>query len=237
MTTTIPATSDIKPVRRRRWVRWTLISLAALLVLLVVSVMLYVKLAPVPAPLALPAQAASAPTGPVEGNWVAGEGSEAGYRIQQTALFVSGDLVQRTSALTGTLTASDEQISTAAMRIDLATITDDNGAVAPQLALSLDTANHPNTTLTLTRPIALPEGFTTGATVTATATGELSLRGVSRPVTFTVTARRDGDTVQATGSIPVAFADWGIPSPEGYGALGSLADHGVAEFLLVLRHG
>jgi hypothetical protein len=33
----------------------------------------------------------------------------------------------------------------------------------------------------------------------------------------------------------VAFSDYRIVGPQGYGAIGSLSDHGVAEFLVVLR--
>jgi hypothetical protein len=54
-------------------------------------------------------------------------------------------------------------------------------------------------------------------------------------VTITVSARHDGTAFQVAGSIPVAFAAWHIKGPVGFGFLGSLADHGVAEFLLTLR--
>ena len=57
----------------------------------------------------------------------------------------------------------------------------------------------------------------------------------SRPVTVTLTARRDGPVLQAAGSIPVQFARWGIRQPAGFGPLGSLADNGDAEFLLILH--
>ena len=36
------------------------------------------------------------------------------------------------------------------------------------------------------------------------------------------------------GSIPVPFGTWGIKGPKGYGAIGSLASHGIAEFRLIL---
>lgn len=38
------------------------------------------------------------------------------------------------------------------------------------------------------------------------------------------------------GSIPILFSGWAIRGPAGYGIFGSLARHGVAEFLVVLRH-
>ena len=58
---------------------------------------------------------------------------------------------------------------------------------------------------------------------------------MTRPVTVTVSGRRDGASLEVAGSIPVAFSRWDIKGPGGLGFLGSLADHGVAEFLLTLH--
>ncbi len=63
--------------------------------------------------------------------------------------------------------------------------------------------------------------------------GQVSLRRRRR--INAISARRDGSALQVAGSIPVTLSDWGIKAPAGYGFLGSLADHGVAEFLLVLH--
>jgi hypothetical protein len=51
----------------------------------------------------------------------------------------------------------------------------------------------------------------------------------------TVSAWRDGTTIEAAGSLPVMFAAFGITKPGGSGVLGSLASAGTVEFLLVLR--
>ena len=92
-------------------------------------------------------------------------------------------------------------------------------------------------TFTLTQPVTLGPAFTSGATITAKATGQLTMRGISHLVTVTISGRRNGSALQVAGSIPIAFSDWGIKGPKGYGLFGSLANHGVAEFLLVLhRH-
>jgi hypothetical protein len=63
----------------------------------------------------------------------------------------------------------------------------------------------------------------------------LSMNGVGRPATVSVDARRDGPVIEVAGSIPVSFATWHISQPTGFGWLGSVADHGTAEFLLILR--
>ena len=83
--------------------------------------------------------------------------------------------------------------------------------------------------------MTLSSAFASGATVTAWVTGRLAMHGTSRLVTFMISGRRDGPALQVAGTIPVTFSEWGIKGPKSYGFLGSLADHGVAEFLLVLR--
>ena len=83
--------------------------------------------------------------------------------------------------------------------------------------------------------MTLSPAFASGATVRVTATGLLELNGVSRQVTFTMSGRRAGTALQVAGSIPVTFSAWDIRGPAGYGLLGSLANHGMAEFLLFLH--
>jgi len=61
------------------------------------------------------------------------------------------------------------------------------------------------------------------------------MNGVTRPVTATVSARRDGAALQGAGSIPVTFSEWGIKGPAGYGFFASLANHGTAEFGISAR--
>jgi hypothetical protein len=80
-------------------------------------------------------------------------------------------------------------------------------------------------------------GLVSRVTVTPTGTGHFTLRGASHLVTFTITGRRDGSALQAAGWIPVAFSTCGIKGPVGYPFLSSLANSGVAEFLIVLHQG
>jgi hypothetical protein len=101
----------------------------------------------------------------------------------------------------------------------------------------LEVAAHPVATVTLAGPVTLPAAFSSGGTITRTAAGTLNLNGITRPVTVTLSARRDGTAIEAAGSLPVTFADLGIKGPSGYGSLGSLAGNGTAEFLLILIPG
>lgn len=61
------------------------------------------------------------------------------------------------------------------------------------------------------------------------------MHGTARPVVVTVSGRRDGSSLEFTGSIPVAFSRWHIRGPQSFGFIASLANSGIAEFLLILR--
>lgn len=223
-----------RPARKRRWLRWVLAAVAAVVALIVLAVAAWIKLQHAPAPLTLPDAAVPAPAGPVDGTWQVAAGSIAGFRVQERALGFSNDAVGRTRAITGTIIVSAGQVTSARLRVDLTAIRV-NGKVQPQFTDSLGVRRYPAATFTLTRPVPLSRPFTAGAIFTVTAAGRLAMHGTAKPVTVTIRARRDGTAVQLAGSIPVAFPGWAIKGPGGYGFLGSLADHGLAEFLLILH--
>jgi polyisoprenoid-binding protein YceI len=220
--------------RRRRRLRWILGGVGFVVVLSVAAVVAYVELQPTPAPLALPATAAR-PVGPLDGTWQPAAGSVAGFRIQQTVIGLKSDVVGRTADIVGDVTIAGGELTAAHLRINLLALKSNGEKPAPQFADSLDTQHYPDATVVLAGPVSLSTAFTSGAVATAGATGQLTLHGVTRTVTVTLSARRDGATIEVAGSFPVALADWSITQPAGYGVLGSLADHGVAEFLLVLH--
>lgn len=223
-----------RPRRKRRWLRWTVGGTAAFVALAVGLVVVAVKLQPTPAPLALPANPA-APVGPVNGTYQATSASVAGFRVQQTVIGLTSDVVGRTQDVTGTITIAGGQATTAGLRVGLRALTSGPGKPAPQFAISLDTQRYPDAIVTLAQPVTPDPAFSSGATISVKADGNLTLHGVTRSVTVTLSIRRDAADIDVIGSFPVAFADYGIAGPRGYGALGSLADHGIAEFLLVLH--
>src|SRR5512132_1449717 len=210
--------------RKRRRRRWILASIVVLVVLIAVAAAA-VKPQPGPPPLALPPTAAgTAPAAnPVDGRWNLSAGSVAGFRVRQSLLGKHADMVGRTHAVTGTLTIAHNRLTAATFRLDLTTITI-NDKAATQFAQTLDTQRHPIATCTLTQPITLPAEVTTGATVTAPATAQLTLHGVTRPATFPVPRRRNRPALQATGAIPTTSTDGAI-EPQNYGPIGSLANH------------
>lgn len=223
---------DIAP-RGRRWGRWIVASVIVILVLVAGAVGMYVNFSAEP-PLTLPASTASAAVGSPDGTWKVAPGSIAAYRIQQTVLGMSGDVVGRTNVLTGTVVVSGDEVTSGTFAVDLSSVTA-GGKGVPQFGMSLETERYPIATFSLARPITLGPAFAQGGTLSSVATGQLTMHGRSRLVTARISERRDGSALEVLGSIPVAFSDWGIKGPPGYGFLGSLGDHGEAEFLLILH--
>lgn len=224
-----------KPPRRRHWLRWVLGGVLTLIVLIVVAAVAVIKLQPSQPPLALPAGAAAAPAGQLDGTWQVAPGSLAGFRVRESFLGVGNDVTGRTGEVTGTAVVRSGQVTRATFQVSLAAITVNGKTRQPQLIQSLGVAAHPVATVSLAGPVALPAAFSSGGTITRTAPATFTLNGITRPVTVTLSARRDGTTIEAAGSLPVTFADFSIKGPSGYGALGSLADNGTAEFLLIFE--
>src|SRR5207237_10793803 len=77
----------------------------------------------------------------------------------------------------------------------------------------MNTATYPAATFKLTQPVALGSEPADGVTVTKQATGDLTLHGVTRSTTFTVSVKKTGSTIAASGSVPIIFADYNIRNP------------------------
>ena len=73
----------------------------------------------------------------------------------------------------------------------------------------------------------------TRTVVSTRATGDLTLHGVTKSVTFDLSAQRDGANIKVNGTIPVVFADYRISNPSGGPA--TTADNGLLEFLVVFE--
>ena len=73
--------------------------------------------------------------------------------------------------------------------------------------------NHPVATLTVDTLLPLPAGFTGGEVVITEVTGILDIRGIQAPVTFSVEARDDGDTVFVLGRTTFVWADFQMTAP------------------------
>jgi polyisoprenoid-binding protein YceI len=177
-----------------------------------------------------------ASSGSVDGTWKVGTGSLAGYRIKETLFGQSNTAVGRTSSITGSITISGTQVSAGQFSVDMTTVKSDESQRDHQFqGRIMDTSQFPTSTFTLTKPIAFGTVPADGTVITETATGNLTLHGTTKPVTFAVQARHSGTTISVSGSIPIVFADYNIDNPSGGPA--QTSDNGTLEFLLNFTQG
>ncbi|HET6966205.1 MAG TPA: YceI family protein [Acidimicrobiales bacterium] len=172
--------------------------------------------------------------GPVSGNWVVATGTLAGYRVEEQLFGQSHTAVGRTSMVTGGMVISGTEVTAADFTVDMASIKSDQGSRDVQFrGFIMDTADHPHASFRLTSPIQLGAVPPLGRQVTEQAVGDLTMRGVRRSVTFTLSAERvSPDSIDINAEIPIRFSMWGIPNPSF--AVAHVGDTGTLEVLLHL---
>lgn len=234
------AGSPRKAPRTRKTLRWALVALVGLAALVTGGTWVYVNVIREPAPERLsldegePAQdstASAAPVADVAGSWEAADASEVGYRVNEVIFGQRSEGVGRTNQVTGVLTITGTAVEKADFDADMATLESDEAKRDRSVREDiLETATFPTATFALTEPIELGSIPPEGKQISAKATGDLTLRGSKREVTFDLEARRTGDKIEVSGEIPIVFADWDVPNPS-RGPV-TTEDHGLLEFRL-----
>lgn len=169
------------------------------------------------------------------GTWTvtAGGDSFVGYRVKEQ-LATLGDFtaVGRTKQVNGTLTFDGTAITDVQITVDMTSLQSDDsrrdGALRRQ---ALETEKFPTASFKLTRPILLNRVPAEGQTITATATGDLTLHGVTKPVALELQGQLAGGRVVVAGSTTIRFADYTISPPKAPIVLG-VEDTGVLELQL-----
>jgi polyisoprenoid-binding protein YceI len=134
--------------------------------------------------------------------------------------------------VSGTITVQGSAVPEATIDVDLTRLKSDSGRRDRELQQSgLELARFPGASFRLTQPIALPAAPTLGEPVTLEAAGELTLHGVTKPITMQLTARWNGESIDVAGQAPIVLADYGIQPPS-VGGFVSVDDHGAFEVQL-----
>ncbi len=166
--------------------------------------------------------------------WTATDESQVGYRVKEILFGVDTEGVGRTNQVTGSLTIDATQVTDAEFVVDVASIESNESRRDNQFrGRIMSTDEFPTATFTLTEPIELGVESDEGATVETTATGDLTLRGVTKPATFDVSAKQENGRIGVLGTILVVFADYGIANPSVSGI--TTEDNGQLEFVLVFE--
>jgi len=85
----------------------------------------------------------------------------------------------------------------------------------------------------LTSPIALAADAGNGQTIHISATGDLTIHGVTKSVTIPIDARLTGSDIELVGSITFPFSEFGM-TPPSIGGFVSVENNATMEFQLLL---
>ena len=170
----------------------------------------------------------------VDGTWNITTDSVLRYRVTESINGFDTEGVGSTNQVTGALTISGTTATAADFTVDMTTFSSDESRRDGQFngrIMSVD--EFPTAEFHLTSPIDFGSVPAEGTSIKATATGDLTLRGVTKSVTFEVTAQVQNGKIGVLGNIPVLFSDYDIPNPS-FGTI-STQDHGLLEFVLVFE--
>ena len=169
----------------------------------------------------------------LSGTWTVADGSFAGYRVDEVLNDTDVTVVGRTEQVTGSLAVEDLTLTAADLTVDVASITTDSSSRDAYFRdNALRVSEHPEATFMLTGPVTASATPVVGEVQTLSATGDLTIAGVTRSVTVELQAVLNAGSGQVAGSIPITFADFGVEAPN----LGfvSVEPDGFIEFSLVI---
>lgn len=144
--------------------------------------------------------------------------SFAGFRINEELAGVGAKtVVGRTPGVSGSMELVGSQVIGAEFVVDMTQLVTDNDSRTQALTRQnggLETATFPEARFELTEPIELGTLPAEGATIEAQAVGNLTVHGVTNPVTIPLTAESQAGLIIVIGSLEnIALADYDIPIP------------------------
>ncbi len=129
------------------------------------------------------------------------------------------------------MTVSGSQVTAVDITADMTQLKSDKAPRDGQIKTrGIETDTFPTATFKLTQPITLPSTPEKGKEIDVTATGELTLHGVTKTIEIPLKASWTGDTILVAGGAPVAFSDYDIEPPTN--AIVSVDDNGEFELQL-----
>lgn len=169
------------------------------------------------------------------GTWnINNSASFAGYRVEENLVgFGTRTAVGRTSDIQGSLVYDGRAITNVLSVTNLTTLKSDQSLRDDTLKMqALQSCQFPTATFALTTPIALDASAVSSGPISRTIQGNLTLHGVTRPVSLDVKGQIQGGAVVIVGSTRINFADYSIPQPRSVYVV-SMDDQGIMEFQLI----
>ena len=155
--------------------------------------------------------AVAEPEAPAAVGFTIGEGSEATFTVNEKLAWLDlpNDAVMRTTGIAGTIYLDGQAT---VIELDLHSMTSDSdrrdGYVRNRMF-----PDHRTAIFTVADLGDLPDPLPEGEEIARQVPGELSIKGVIKPITFDVVARKDPDKLFVLGRTTFTWADLELPPP------------------------
>jgi polyisoprenoid-binding protein YceI len=173
----------------------------------------------------------------VNGKWNVGQGSVAGYRVEEVLIGQQSTAVGRTEKVWGSLTVDDGSVAKSAFTVNMASVESDQSMRNAQFdGRIMDVSTYPTAEFVLTKPISLGSAFDLGDVRHYDAAGRLTMHGVTKTISFPVSMELNRGNAYVLADIPIVFANWDISNPN-VGGFVTTHDQGTLEVLLHMVRG
>ncbi len=176
-----------------------------------------------PPRLQLTARPVDAAPGVPAGQWSVGPDSVAGYRVREklVKLPAPNDAVGRTSAVTGRFDLSPDPGGLRVARgmqivVDVSTLKSDDDRRDTHIhSIALESDTFPTATFVSTEDLVLPAATAaTGGRADIVVKGDLTLHGVTSPVSIPLQAQRSDIRIEVVGSFTFGWGQFAMEQPQ-----------------------
>jgi polyisoprenoid-binding protein YceI len=144
--------------------------------------------------------------------------SSAKYVVQETLRGLDTTAVGQTSTIEGSIFLTPQGLATgqkSTFKVDLRTLKSDENLRDNFIRMNTLQANQfPFAEFTIDSVTGFPTSYTPGQEVSLTLTGSMTIKGVTKPMTFQVKARQADDFLTATADAAFKMTDFGITPPD-----------------------
>ncbi len=175
-----------------------------------------------------------------DGNWKlqADKDAFAGYQIEEqfASASIKKTAIGLSPGVSGTMTVQGNAITAVDITVDTTKLkSSEDRRDAAIASRGIETKKFPTATFKLTKPITLPAPPKQGDAVSVTATGDLTLHGVTKSVDVPLSAKWNGDTITVAtvgDGLPISLADYQI-DPIDMAGFVKIDDHGTLKLQLL----
>lgn len=161
-------------------------------------------------------------------------GSFAGFRVAEELTIGEVTAVGRSGNVTGSVTIEDGQLTGADVTVDMTTIVSNDPRRENAIRSAINASEFPTASFTFDGGVDVSAIEVGGAPQSFEIEGELTVAGVTNPVTFAIDANvRDDGFGVIVGSTEIVWEDFGVTPPSA-AIVVSVADEGIVEFQLIV---